>query len=119
MSHLYKLLYQVETKPEGVKKEDVPKGYGACDALLLASLIYPEDGSLSLYFVGRDGRTGEELQDHEWFKVWGLLAHRLAKSKTLDEGRKSLCAQVHQVIWDALNAPEGTTPSNGAPKAEG
>lgn len=99
---LYKVLYQVTHKPEGVKGNDVPIGMGAADAIFMASILYPEDGTLSMLFLSKDGRTGEELDDHEWFKVWMLLAPRLAASERLDAGKRALCAEVHGIIADAI-----------------
>lgn len=60
---MYRLTYAFDKHPEGIKKEDVPAGRGACDAVLLASIIYPPSGALSVQFVGHDGRTDGELAD--------------------------------------------------------
>jgi hypothetical protein len=105
-NHKYKLLYQIDPKPEGVTKEDIPETWGACDALLLASIIYPKDGSLSIYFVGEDGRTGKALDDSEWFKVWSLLTARLADSKTLPRYKKELCSMFFETIKEFLLTPD-------------
>ncbi len=100
MSHKYRLLYRFDPKPEGVTREEVAAAGagGACDAALVASIIYPEDGSLSVLFTGTDGRTGDMISDVEMFKVWTLLANRLAASKTLGEGKRQLA----QLTWDAV-----------------
>lgn len=95
--HKYKLVYKTERHPEGLTKEQLQarpdgKEISACDASLIASIIYPEDGSLSILFIGEDGRTNTELADHEWFKVWILLAKRLGDSQTLDPGKKEIAA---------------------------
>jgi len=94
--HRYKLLYRLEEHPEGVLKKDIPEGMSACDATLFCSLIYPEDGSFSLYLIGADGRRtdGEDLDDNEWFKVWTLLATRLSESRTLSESKKKLAREL-------------------------
>lgn len=98
MSHRYKLRYRMERKPEGISKEEATAaakdGWGACDAALICSIIFPEDGSYSLYFIGEDGRTDTVLDDHEWFKVWTLLAKRLGESKTLPADRARFAADV-------------------------
>lgn len=104
--HKYKLAYQVERRPEGMSKEQLetfegrwdPKKTGACDAMLIASVLYPEDGSLSVLFIGHDGRTDTELADIEWWKVWTMLTRRLANSETLDPSRKEFCAEVFEFI---------------------
>lgn len=116
--HLYKLMYKVEKPPAGVGPSDVPEGYGATDALLLVSLLYPEDGSFSAFFIGVDGRPEGELEDksailddNEWFKVWTLLTKRLAESKTLPEGKKEYCRLVFEdfrkIIMASKDKPNG------------
>lgn len=99
-NHKYKLLWKLDRRPEGVKKEDVPEGFGACDAALFCSIIYPPDGGLSIYFIGVDGRKKgeiqENLEDVEWFKVWTLLASRLAESKTLAPDQKNFCQETFE-----------------------
>lgn len=104
MSHRYRLTYEVKAHPASIGREDVPEGHGACDAVLLASIIYPPDGSYSVLFVGEDGRTGKELADSEWFKVWAMLARRLSLSETLDEGRKELAAMTFEAFRAAILA---------------
>lgn len=103
MTHNYKLLYKIEKPEGGVSKADVPAGYGATDALLLTSILYPEDGSLSTFFIGIDGRKPTdlkeaELDDNEWFKIWSMLTKRLADSETLPEGKKAFCGQVFEAF---------------------
>lgn len=102
----YRITYSLKSHPKGIDKKDIPKGHGACDALLIASLIYPQDGSLSLLFVGKDGRTDGELDDREWFKVWVFLASRLSKSKTLDRGRCELAGMTFEVFRAAMLGDE-------------
>jgi hypothetical protein len=100
-NHKYKLIYCMEKKPKGMTKEEIPEGWGGCDAVLFCSMIYPPDGSFSLYFMGIDGRNKGEikegsLQDIEWFKVWTLLASRLASSETLPPDKKNFCREVFE-----------------------
>src|SRR4030066_210377 len=75
--HLYRLIYSVKVQDPRLTKDEVPPGYGATDALLGVSVLYPEDGSLSVLFFSLDGRTGGVLEDKEWFKIWALLTKRL------------------------------------------
>lgn len=99
-NHPYKLIYQLEKKPEGIVEKDIPDGFGGCDAVLFCSMIYPPDGSFSVYFIGVDGRKEgeikENLEDREWFKVWTMLASRLASSKTLSSDKKNFCREVFE-----------------------
>jgi hypothetical protein len=102
MSYNYKLLYKMEKHPEGIAKEKVPAGFGACDAVLFCSMLYPPDGSFSIYFIGVDGRKNgkdmENLEDIEWFKVWSLLASRLASSETLPPDKKNICREAFESV---------------------
>lgn len=112
MAHKYKLIYTTEPVPDGITKAQLDARpdhakLGACDAILLCSLLYPEDGTFSVYFVGADGRKTDgigELDDDEWFKVWTMLAHRLAASKTLPQGKREFAADVFETYRKALMA---------------
>ena len=108
-NHKYKLRYKIERKPEGFTVDEAKamskEGYGACDAVLLASIIFPEDGSYSLFFIGEDGRTDTELSDHEWFKVWSMLAKRLGQSKTLDPGRREFANATFHAFLAMMKFP--------------
>ena len=109
MPHNYKLLYKIEKPEGGVEKKDVPEGYGATDALLLVSTLYPEDGSLSTYFIPVDGRNAGKLEDEssvlsdtELFKIWSMLTKRLADSDTLAEGKRLFCGQVFDTFREIM-----------------
>lgn len=112
--HKYKLLWNFESKgPDGINAGQVPEGRGACDAMFLASIIYPADGSLSIEFMGFDGRVAPEasgapgeLGDHEWFKVWALLSARLASSKTIDPSKRAFCALVFETFTRSIQAAD-------------
>jgi hypothetical protein len=107
MSHRYKMQYKVVPLPEGITVEQAraasKEGLGSCDAMLMASIIYPEDGSLSILFIGHDGRTNDELADIEWFKVWTMLTARLAKSETLPEDKRAFCNAVFELVREAMS----------------
>lgn len=113
MSYRYKLTYKLKKHPKGINKEDIPKGFGACDAVLFCSMLYPPDGSFSVYFIGVDGRKPKEgdidpLEDVEWFKVWMLLANRLGLSKTLSPDKKNFCRETFEslrirILGNSLN----------------
>jgi len=98
----YHLLYQLEPKPEGVTKDEVPKGYGAADAAFILSCLYPPDGSFSLLVLSLDGRTSEPLDDMQLFKVWTMLAKRIADSETLSPTRKAFGDLVFKQVCAAI-----------------
>lgn len=106
--YAYHLSYSLRAHPEGISKEQVQAEgvggtvVGGCDALFVTSILFPPDGSYSALFGGLDGRTGKELDDHEWFKVWMFLAKRLSESKTLDEGRKDIAGITYEMLSQAL-----------------
>lgn len=105
--HKYKLKYKLDMDAGEFSKEDLtndPSDVGGTDALILFSLLYPEDGSFSSLMITKDGRSGEvtELDDNEVFKVWSMLAHRLAESKTLSKNKKEFASQVFEIHREAV-----------------
>lgn len=98
--YTYHLSYSAEPHPEGISKKELEaKGnVGGCDAIFFASILFPPDGSYSLLFSSKDGRTGTELSDDEWFKIWMLLSKRLSESKTLGESKR----EFSKITWEAI-----------------
>ncbi len=96
----YHISYQAEPHPNGISKAELEaKGnVGGCDAIFFASILFPPDGSYSVLFSSKDGRTGEDLNDDEWFKIWMLLSKRLGESETLQEGKRDFA----QFTWEAI-----------------
>lgn len=102
----YFLTYKLERHIDGLTREEVPADMGACDAGVFLSMIYPEDGSFSMAVVSMDGRTGEPVSDNELFKVWTLIAHRLAESSELPDGpgtKRDLARKLFQIVSDTIN----------------
>ena len=102
----YHLLYQLEPKPEGFTKAEVPSGFGATDAMILLSCLYPPDGSFSLQIMSLDGRTRAPVSDMELFKVWSMMAKRLSASETLEGSRKEFARQVFAQMVQAITGRE-------------
>jgi hypothetical protein len=104
----YRLLWTAKAVPEGITKEEIAPGWGACDAALLCSVIYPEDGSFSMLLIPMDGRSKDAgggpavMDDLEMFKIWMMMSKRLSSSKTLSEARKSFARSVFKTFADAL-----------------
>lgn len=106
--HIYKIKYKIVGGKFSKKQlENNSKDWGACDALLLTSIVYPEDGSLSVLFIPLDGRklknkNPEPLEDNELFKIWYLLASRLSNSKVLSDEKKEFCKLTFDLISKAV-----------------
>ena len=111
--HLYRVTYSHHLYPEGLTREQIDEmqekdpDLGACDALVMFSLLYPEDGSYSWLMIPRDGRTGKDLSDAEVWKCWAMLAHRLSMSETLSPGKKELCREVHEAVKETVRRSRG------------
>jgi hypothetical protein len=93
----YKLKYSLKTisgefsRGEALYWAEQFTDNGATDALIITSVLYPEDGSLSMKTFSIDGRNeGKDLEDIELFKLWILLAGTLQESKTLPASKKQL-----------------------------
>ena len=80
------------------------EGLGGCDAVVVFSLILPEDGSRSEMIASLDGRTGEPLDDGELFKCLIGLAHRLSESETLGRGRRGFATAIFKEARRAILA---------------
>lgn len=100
--HKYKMTY--ELKQAEVTATEVPEGYGACDAMIMHSIIFPPDGSYSHFMVSLDGRTGEDMDTAEEFKAWTMMAATLAKRDDLSPGRKELVEYVWNTICNAMKS---------------
>jgi len=101
----YPVTYQVEFHDPGLTKEQIKadgRDLGACDGLLITSIIWPPDGSASYAQVSRDGRTGKDLSPEALFKIWAVMAADLAASPQLGTGARELCGEVHRAITAAL-----------------
>lgn len=123
MADKYHLLFLFQIRSEGLTYEEIEKlnetrpeneQWNAADAAVLATMVYPDDGSLETLLIPVDGRPEasplQTLSDDEVFKVWSMLALRLARSQTLGPGRRNLCAQVHEAIAEALRSSRNKTP---------
>ena len=103
----YKVTYKISFWEKGINAETVRvNDWGACDALLLVSVIHGADGSVSYAFPSSDGDAGKELSDDEKFKIWAVMAHQLSESKTLGNGRRSLCNVIHETIKNVITGDD-------------
>lgn len=112
----YRLSWTLEPHPDGITKAELLAAKrSGCDAVILCSMIYPEDGSFSLALFSADGRTGGEVSDDEKFKVWTMMAQQLAESPELGPGKRAFAAGVfesfRQILLAAREAPKEDLPS--------
>jgi hypothetical protein len=97
----YRLSYDVHI--DGITKDELEAtNLSGTDAILWASILYSPDGSLSIQFISQDGRTGKELDDNEWFKVFLMLAKRLGDSTTLSPIKREFAQIVFEGIRQVL-----------------
>lgn len=96
----YHLLWDAEPAPEGVKKEDIPEGRGACDAMVFVSLLYPPDGSLSVAVKSLDGRVEghTSMSSPELFKAWVMFGAALSRMPGLNQREQQLAMEVTQIV---------------------
>lgn len=112
----YPLAYRIETSkehPPRTAEELLEEKLGGCDAIILHSILFRDDGGRSEARLSLDGRTGEDLSADELFKSWTAMAGDLALDERLGESRRVLAGMVFEVmrtviagkpspLWDAL-----------------
>lgn len=109
----YRIRYKTEIEVGSFTREEIyAKEAGGTDALLYASIICPEDGSYSIVWFSKDGRTGEELTEKEIFKAWLMLAGRLAKSSELDFMRRRFADETFQSFWRMIEKVAAEEPAS-------
>lgn len=106
--HKYKLIYRLVPHPEGVtskqiKEMDDQEHLGACDRIIVHSIIDTRDGGLSSMIMAINGHTGEPMPAEEEWKHWTLWAHDLMK-KLPPGGRRDLVELVHETVKEAVLA---------------
>jgi hypothetical protein len=103
----FQVVYVINQYTEGKDLDWVKRnGLGCCDSAMFASIVHTEDG-FSIQFMSVDGKTGKDLSDQALFKIWGLLAERLSKSKTLEEGTKKFLTSAWKPIAESMAKASG------------
>jgi hypothetical protein len=95
----YHLTYTIARHPEGITKEEIPEGYGACDCIIIHSIIgAPENGKqLSMATVSQDGQKEQPLSPEQLFAMWVIFAKELVE--TMPPGnRQQLAEHVFEVV---------------------
>lgn len=99
---IYHLSYDLKPHPEGIRKEDLKVDEGACDAIVLAPILYGEDGGSSSSLISLNGRTDKPLANDEMWAVWAQMAYQLAGEESLDPEKRALCDFVHKSVKKAI-----------------
>lgn len=106
MSGTYKVKYHLEPEAGEFTKAQCEETGGGCDALVLVSMLFPDDGSYSQRVVSFDGRNGgDQISEEDLFKVWSLIAYELSQNdefRKTSPGRHGVVAAVHATIKDAI-----------------
>lgn len=106
----YNLTYNV--KPEKITRKKVAKSScGSCDAIIMAPIQLPDDGSISVSFLSSDAE-GNSLPITDWFKVWALLTRKLSESNDLSKDKRLFCKSVFDIINAAMKAKSVATEKN-------
>lgn len=99
----YKIKYDIPNEVGNFTKEEILKeGKGGTDAFMFISMLYPEDGSFSMKLLTKDGRTNDDLDPAEIWKVWSMMARQLAEMEELSPGKRELCGAVFKTIQQAI-----------------
>lgn len=95
----YYLTYDITVHKNGIEKEDLPEGCGACDAVFLATVLEEDNGSFSYAMQGVDGRSGgNKMQPLQLFQVWVKFAEYLSGALEKDSGFQLLTKEVVDVV---------------------
>ncbi len=101
MVHKYKTKYNLISKAGEFTSEEIRKeGIGGCDAFIIFSLIFPEDGSYSQTFFSFDGRNeGKKLNPNDLWKVWAIMTKNLIdQKKDLNSGKFFIAETTFEMI---------------------
>ena len=99
---LYHVTYLIRPYPDGLPKSRIVEGEGACDDVIIHSIIRPDEGGLSHMVLSCNGRKGEPLAAADQWQIWALWAANLMEQEDLDDGRRMLCQMVHEMVRDAV-----------------
>lgn len=97
MREKYKLKYSCDAdcRSEGYTKEDIETDHdGLCDAMIVISMLFNDDGSYSQCEMTADGRTGKQLSTIDIFRAWSMLGMGLSEDESFTGWQKHI-TQLH------------------------
>jgi len=98
----YKIEYNLVHHPEGVDGEVIKKkGAGACDSIVILSILNLHGGDCSIATISMNGETGKG-DAGETFKAWAILANVLMDEKQLPDWQREICGEAHRDVRDQL-----------------
>lgn len=104
-SRTYPITYELTQQDPPLTKEEVRelgRNVGAADALIVLSIIFPEDGSYSMQPASIDGRTGSGLSAKEIFKAWLMLTAWIGQLPDLDDLRREMAKHTFETISEVI-----------------
>lgn len=111
----YAITYKIErqdpplTKPQAKDLAEKEKGTGACDSLVLFSILHADKqtemlaGSTSMMVVSANGHTGRPLGPIDLFQTWVVFADNLMEQLDPEGPRYKLCEAVLESVREALS----------------
>lgn len=96
-----------------IPRSQVPKGKGACDALVTVAVLNDSEGGSDYSVTSVDGRTGEHLESRQMFRIWQMLAEHLAKELP-DGGPKDIAEAVVSTLQRAKEMADAHGPDTSA-----
>lgn len=113
--HLYRLSYALRVNDPPLTAEQARAQvaeFGACDAVILMSILFPADGSYSLAVLSKDGRSkdGAPLSGNELFMAWMLWAHNLKDDPDLSPGRRQLVGMIWETLCEVIMGESKAVP---------
>lgn len=104
VEHAYHITHKIKAHPNGISKDEVlaDEEMGACDEILLASIIKNEAGASSTLFITRNGAEDRPFTPFETFRVWALLAAHLKETLPEGDGRHAIVSAAHEMVSDML-----------------
>lgn len=110
MKRTYECVYEIKPRAGMTADEVKTAGLGACDAVVIHSILFTADGGRSEVIVSVDGKTGDPLPAIELWKSWVMMALHLSEATDLDDGKKSLCKDVFESIMSFVMGESRSNP---------
>lgn len=95
--HRYPVRYKVDFRRQGWTRAELGDD-GGCDKLILISIMDSPVGGRSEMVFGKDGITGDTIDDTELFKSWVMLANRLKDSEDLSPGGREVARLAFETV---------------------